>query len=193
MNINLKTLAFWAFMFFVFIQISQLTQNDSMAGTRVENVSYTEFVQNMENGRFQEVTLQGDKLIGSTNGGMTRFESRQPDNSNISEIALNENIPLNVESPEGPGFWGFLVSLLPMLLFIGFFLFIMSRMQGGGAIGKFAQSKAKLLNEHMGRVTFQDVAGIDEAKEELEEIVDFLRDPSRYTALGRQNSERCSA
>lgn len=183
MNINLKNLAFWAFMFFALIQISQMLEPKNETSVRLETVSYTEFVQNMQNGQMQEVTLQGDKLIGESDGGLTRYESRQPENSNISEIALEENIPLNVESPEGPGFLGVLLSFLPMLLFIGFFLFIMNRMQGGGAIGKFGQSKAKLLNEQ-GTVTFQEVAGIDEAKEELEEIVDFLRDPSRYTALG---------
>ncbi|MEC7965887.1 MAG: ATP-dependent zinc metalloprotease FtsH, partial [Pseudomonadota bacterium] len=104
----------------------------------------------------------------------------------VTKMLIAENIPVTAESQQQSGFQTFILSLLPFLLLIGVWIYFMNRMQGGGKGGAmgFGKSKAKLLTEKNGRVTFDDVAGIDEAKEELEEIVEFLRNPQKFSRLG---------
>ena len=101
-------------------------------------------------------------------------------------LLIDNNVPVRAEQQQQSGFQTFLMSLLPFLLLIGVWVYFMNRMQGGGKGGAmgFGKSKAKMLTEKHGRVTFDDVAGIDEAKEELEEIVEFLRNPQKFSRLG---------
>ncbi|HAM91437.1 MAG TPA: cell division protein FtsH, partial [Rhodobacteraceae bacterium] len=110
----------------------------------------------------------------------------KPADAQITQLLIDNNVTVRAEQQQQSGFQTFILSLLPFLLLIGVWVYFMNRMQGGGRGGAmgFGKSKAKMLTEKQGRVTFDDVAGIDEAKEELEEIVEFLRNPQKFSRLG---------
>jgi cell division protease FtsH len=148
---------------------------------------YSVLLTDIGNGSVTEVTLQGDMVHGVTTSG-EKFETRVPDGAmaTVSERLGAAGAVVRVLAPDnGPGLLGILFNLLPMILLIGVWLFFMRQMQSGsrGAMG-FGKSKARLLTETKGRITFEDVAGIDEAKEELAEIVEFLKDPGKFQRLG---------
>src|SRR6056297_2923881 len=147
--------------------------------------SYSEFVQSVENGEVQEAVLDGEDVRYVGGDGRT-YSTVKPDDAKVTELLIENEVPITAKPQETSGFQSFLLSLLPFLLLIGVWIYFMNRMQGGGRGGAmgFGKSKAKLLTEKHGRVTFDDVAGIDEAKEELEEIVEFLRNPQRFSRLG---------
>merc|ERR1711907_717804 len=144
------------------------------------------FVKRINSGEIKEVKIDDDKISGNTSDGIP-FYSYIPKNTELANELSSKGIKVISEPPESsmPGFLSVLISWFPMLLFIGVWIFFMRQMQGGakGAMG-FGKSKAKLLTEHKDKITFQDVAGIDEAKSELEEIVEFLKDPYKYEKLG---------
>ena len=127
----------------------------------------------------------GEKLRYQTQDGSTR-STILPRDAEATQRLTEKGIDVRAESQETSGLQAFLISLLPFLLLIGVWIYFMNRMQGGGKGGAmgFGKSKAKMLTEKHGRVTFDDVAGIDEAKEELEEIVEFLRNPQKFSRLG---------
>ena len=138
----------------------------------------------MEDGSVSNVTLDGEQV--RFRRGAEDFVTIKPEDAAVTDLLIENNIPVRAEQQQQSGFQTFLVSLLPFLLLIGVWVYFMNRMQGGGKGGAmgFGKSKAKMLTEKHGRVTFDDVAGIDEAKEELEEIVEFLRNPQKFSRLG---------
>ena len=151
-----------------------------------EQVAYSDFVGQVKTNQIEEVLIDGRNLRGKTGGGRV-VTTVMPPSTDVVKV-LDENDVRIVATPEDsgmPSFFSILLSWFPMLLFIGIWIFFMRQMQGGsrGAMG-FGKSRAKLLTEHQGRVTFEDVAGIDEAKTELEEVVEFLKNPERFTAVG---------
>merc|ERR1712065_75294 len=143
------------------------------------------FVSSVESGGIQNVTLDGEKVRFTTSDGR-EYQTVKPSDAEITNLLIGNNVPFTAESQEQSGLQAFLISLLPFLLLVGVWIYFMNRMQGGGRGGAmgFGKSKAKILTEKQGRVTFDDVAGIDEAKEELEEIVEFLRNPQKFSRLG---------
>jgi cell division protease FtsH len=147
--------------------------------------SYSEFVQDVSGGNVKEATLDGEKVVYTTNDGR-RLVTIKPEDAAISDLLIGSKVPFTAEPQQQSSFQAFILSLLPFLLLIGVWIYFLNRMQGGGKGGAmgFGKSKAKLLTEKHGRVTFDDVAGIDEAKEELEEIVEFLRNPQKFSRLG---------
>jgi cell division protease FtsH len=181
---NARNVAFWVVLFLLVLALFNLFNGN---GTTVSNqqVSYSEFVQNVESGNVASVTLDGEKVrFKSASGG--DFVTIKPSDAEVTGLLIAADVPFAAESQETSGLQAFLISLLPFLLLVGVWIYFMNRMQGGGKGGAmgFGKSKAKMLTEKQGRVTFEDVAGIDEAKEELEEIVEFLRNPQKFSRLG---------
>ncbi len=150
-----------------------------------EAVVFSEFVQAIEAKEVQSVTIQGKNVVGVMKGGK-EFRTYIPDDPDLVKMLRSASVRINVKPDEESGFWqSILVSWLPMLLLIGVWIFFMRQMQaGGGKAMSFGKSRARLVTGKENKVTFQDVAGIDEAKEELQEIIEFLVDPKKFTKLG---------
>ncbi len=148
-------------------------------------VPFSEFVKNVTGGEIRAVTLDGEKVRFTGPDNREQFTIR-PGDADVTNLLIANDVAIRAEQQETSGLQSFLMTVFPFLLLIGVWIYFMNRMQGGGRGGAmgFGKSKAKLLTEKQGRVTFDDVAGIDEAKEELEEIVEFLRNPQKFSKLG---------
>ncbi|SMX40195.1 ATP-dependent zinc metalloprotease FtsH [Maliponia aquimaris] len=181
---NARNIAFWVVLFLLILALFNLF---SGGGNTLQSreVSYSDFVRAVETQNVSSATIDGEQVRYRTTDGQD-FVAIKPQDAEITTLLLDNNVPMRAEQQEQSGFQSFLLSLLPFLLLIGVWIYFMNRMQGGGKGGAmgFGKSKAKLLTEKHGRVTFDDVAGIDEAKEELEEIVEFLRNPQKFSRLG---------
>ncbi|MEL6242812.1 MAG: ATP-dependent zinc metalloprotease FtsH [Pseudomonadota bacterium] len=180
---NVRNIAFWVVLFLLVLALFNLF---SGSGNTLQSreISYSEFVRAVEDGSVTNVTLDGEQV--RFRQGSQDYVTIKPEDAEITQLLITNDIAVRAEQQEQSGFQTFLLSLLPFLLLIGVWVYFMNRMQGGrggGAMG-FGKSKAKMLTEKQGRVTFDDVAGIDEAKEELEEIVEFLRNPQKFSRLG---------
>jgi cell division protease FtsH len=149
------------------------------------SISYSEFVERVEASDVSSATVDGEKVMFRGNDGQD-YVTIIPQGTEVTERLIDNGVIVNARPQEQSGFTTLLMTFLPFLLLIGVWIYFMNRMQGGGRGGAmgFGKSKAKLLTEKHGRVTFDDVAGIDEAKEELEEIVEFLRNPQKFSRLG---------
>ena len=151
------------------------------------DLGYSEFLSLVEDGRIQNVVIQGrDLIITDTSGA--RFNSYAPDDAQLIDILRKSGVAIKAKPPaEASWFMSIVVSWLPMIVLIGVWIFFMRQMQGGGGGGKamsFGKSRARLMDDKGEKVTFDNVEGIDEAKEELTEVVDFLKNPTKYTRLG---------
>jgi len=181
---NARNLAFWAVLFLLILALFNVFSNGQTA-MNTRQVPYSEFISAVDNGEVTEVTLDGERVTykGRDN---TEFWTIKPLETEITDRLVAQGITVNAESQKQSGLQSIIMLILPVLLLIGFWFYMMNRMQGGGKGGAmgFGKSRAKLLTEKHGRVTFDDVAGIDEAKEELEEIVEFLRNPQKFSRLG---------
>ncbi|MFS4437251.1 ATP-dependent zinc metalloprotease FtsH [Paracoccaceae bacterium GXU_MW_L88] len=181
---NAKNFAFWAVLILMAVALFSLFDGNSNA-TNARDISYSDFMEQVDNGEVREVTLDGEKVYFRTEGN-TAYRTIRPREADITGELRDKGVAINVNPQEQSGFMATLSLWLPFLLLIGVWIFFMNRMQGGGRGGAmgFGKSKAKLLTEKHGRVTFDDVAGIDEAKDELQEIVEFLKDPQKFGRLG---------
>ncbi|UFN28471.1 ATP-dependent zinc metalloprotease FtsH [Xylella taiwanensis] len=157
-----------------------------------EPITYTQFLNEVDSGRIKSVNYTDESGLTVNAIRFKRTDGSEglvygPRDDKLVDVLYSKNIEMTRQKPStGPGFWSLVLNFLPVVLIIGFWLFIMRQMQGGGAKGamSFGKSRAKLQGDDQIKITFADVAGCDEAKEEVGELVDFLRDPTKFTKLG---------
>ena len=182
---NSKNLAFWLVLMVLMIALYNIF-SAGLSPTASGDVHYSEFLDQVTTGKVVEVQIDGENVLYKTESGT--FKTIKPQGTNDYLIPLLEanDVDFVAEAQEQSTLSAILMSFLPFLLLIGVWVYFMNKMQGGGKGGamSFGKSRAKMLTERSGKVTFADVAGIDEAKEELEEIVEFLQDPQKFSRLG---------
>ena len=185
MNKFSKNLALWVIIGLLLVALFNLFQGPAVRGPD-GNLAFSEFLAEVESGRIKDVTIRGDTISGHFSDGRA-FQTYAPKDPRLVDRLHERGVRISAmpEDDAMPSLFGILVNLFPMILLIGVWIFFMRQMQsGGGKAMGFGKSKARLLTERQGRITFDDVAGIDEAKEELEEIIDFLKDPQKFQRLG---------
>ncbi len=185
MNSNLRNFALWVIIVLLLLALFSLFQNP---GSRpvTNDISFSQLLAEVDNGKVREVVIQGPDISGTFSDGRP-FQTYAPNDPSLVQRLYGKNVSIiaRPQSDNVPWFVSLLVSWLPFIALIGVWIFLSRQMQGaGGKAMGFGKSRAKLLTEAHGRVTFDDVAGVDEAKSDLEEIVEFLRDPQKFQRLG---------
>ena len=187
-----RNLALWVIIALLVFALFNLFQG-SAPHSGQQPLAYSDFLSQVESGEVREVTLKGRHVSGIFRDGRT-LSTLAPDDPNLISRLQNHGVRISAQAPDdgSPTFWSVLISWFPMLLLIGVWIFFMRQMQaGGGKAMGFGKSRARLLTEKTGRVTFEDVAGIEEAKQELEEVVEFLKDPQKFQRLGGKIPKGC--
>ncbi|UCD82944.1 MAG: ATP-dependent zinc metalloprotease FtsH, partial [Desulfobacterales bacterium] len=182
MNPFYKNLALWIVITLMMIMLYNLFNQQHLAET---NISYTDFLAMVDSERVSDVVIQGQELY-VTDTNQNRFKVFAPQDGDLIKILRDKGVSINAKpESESPWYMSVLVSWFPMIVLIGVWIFFMRQMQaGGGKAMSFGKSRARLQSDQSKKVTFEDVAGIDEAKEELGEIIEFLREPKKFTRLG---------
>jgi cell division protease FtsH len=177
-----KNLALWLVITLMMVMLYNLFSKQHLAET---SISYTDFLAMVNEERVSNVVIQGQELF-VTDSNRNRFKVYAPNDTDLIKILREKGVVISAKPlSENPWYMSVLVSWFPMIVLIGVWIFFMRQMQaGGGKALSFGKSRARLMSDQSERVTFEDVAGIDEAKEELIEIVEFLRDPKKFTRLG---------
>jgi cell division protease FtsH len=185
MNSNFRNLALWVIIVLLLLALFTLFQSPQQrAGA--SDLPFSQFLTEADAGRVRDVTIQGPELTGHYTDGRT-FQTYAPPFPGLAQRLVEKGVQVQARAPgeQVPWFVALLAQWFPVLLLIGLWIFMSRQIQGaGGKAMGFGKSKAKLLTEAHGRVTFDDVAGIDEAKQDLQEIVEFLRDPQKFQRLG---------
>ncbi|HLO27250.1 MAG TPA: ATP-dependent zinc metalloprotease FtsH [Geobacteraceae bacterium] len=182
MNQFYKNIALWLVISLMMILLFNLFNKPKAVQ---EKLSYSDFITAVDSGKVASVTIQGNDVGGKFTDGK-EFKTYKPADALLSEKLLEKNIAISARPEEEKFSWfSIFISWFPLILLVGVWIFFMRQMQsGGGKAMAFGKSRAKLLTEAQGKITFEDVAGVDEAKEELEEIIQFLKDPKKFTKLG---------
>ena len=181
-NGTIKNIALWVVIALIMVMLFHLFNQPASEAT---TFAYSEFIEMVDKGEIKEVVIQGNEIKGSLTDG-TPFETYVPNEARIVERLTEKNIMISAKpSDDSPWYMSVLISWIPMLLLVGVWIFFMRQMQAGGTKAmSFGRSKAKLMSQDKIKITFADVAGVNEAKEELEEIIEFLKEPKRFTSLG---------
>ena len=190
---NFRNLAMWAVIIVLTIGLYNMFKNPQTSTSRDNKIIFSEFLTEVDNGRVVQVEIQGNNIKGILSDG-NNFITYSPNDPNLIQKLTDKGVSISAAplDEKMPSLFGVLLSWFPMLLLIAVWIFFMRQMQGGrgGAMG-FGKSKAKLMNEIKGKVTFNDVAGVEEAKEEVEEVVEFLKDPRKFSRLGGKIPRGC--
>ena len=184
MNSTFRNFALWVIIGLLLIALFQLFQSPASRSASTD-IPFSQFLSDVEEGNVRAVVIADQTITGQYARGGS-FQTYAPRDAGYIDKLESKGVTITAKpATESFSLIGALISWFPMLLILGIWLFVMRQMQGsGGKAMGFGKSKAKLLTEAHGRVTFEDVAGVDEAKEDLEEIVDFLRDPQKFQRLG---------
>ncbi len=180
MNPFYKNLALWLVISLMMVMLFQMFKHPDRSKV---NISYSDFLNMVETGSVNQVTIQGENITGMS--GQGPFKTYAPKDPELISLLRSKGVAISAKPMEESPWFQVFLSWVPMLLLIGVWIFFMRQMQsGGGKALSFGKSRARLMSDAQEKVTFEDVAGIDEAKEELGEIVDFLSDPKKFTRLG---------
>jgi cell division protease FtsH len=181
LNSLYKNLLFWAIIIVVMVLLFQVFNRPTQ---KTSEKNYSEFISAVENNQVLEVETRGRNILWKDSQGK-RFKTYAPEDPEMIKLLREKRVAIDAKKEEDSYVWQMLISWFPMILLIGIWIFFMRQVQiGGGKALSFGKSKAKILTKEQHRVTFENVAGIEEAKGELEEIIDFLRDPKKFTKLG---------
>ncbi|RII30568.1 MAG: cell division protein FtsH [Geobacter sp.] len=184
MNQFYKNLALWLVISLMMILLFNMFNKPRPTA---EKINYSDFISQVDTGKITSVTIQGNDIYGKFDGKDGKeFHTYKPSDADITKTLLDKKVTVNAKPEEEKFSWfSIFISWFPLLLLVGIWIFFMRQMQvGGGKAMSFGKSRAKLLTEAQGKITFEDVAGIEEAKEELNEIISFLKDPKKFTKLG---------
>ena len=181
-----KNLVLWLVIFVAIIALYQLVHTPR---TGVEEIPYSEFLANLESGDIKDIEFKGEEIsglyLGSTDGAEKSFKTTGPANDELIKTLEEKGVTFKFGSSKEGSLTSMLLNWAPLLLLVVIMVFFMRQLQAGGTKAmSFGKNKARMLGENQNKTTFKDVAGIDEAKEEVQEIVDFLRSPKKFTKLG---------
>ena len=185
MNANYRNFALWVIIFLLVLALVTLFQSPGQKAPSSE-ITFSQLLTDADAGNVRDVTIAGQEISGHMKDGRT-FQTYSPNDPGLVQTLYKKDVTITAKPPSDGNNWLLTIvsSVLPVLLFLGLWIYMTRQMQGGaGKAMGFGKSKAKLLTEAQGRVTFEDVAGVDEAKEDLQEIVEFLRDPQKFQKLG---------